>query len=195
VSVEPDTPENKVQAMPDEAQSKSVASDESAPNLNNIADRMLKELGPVEPPPELNKIGQNKNQTYKHPMMVDIMLALGLLFAMGGLTISFVRSYITHSAQTSILQGNYKAAIGILRSSPIPDILGNLGSDDGEDLLNKALYLDAMEKLDANVNDPTALQELAKIEANSRFYDSAQTQIRQITERKNQDSNKPESIN
>lgn len=116
-------------------------------------------------------------KTYKHPMIVDILLAMGLLFAMAGLTISFVKAYTTHSAKTNIMQGNYKAAIGILRSSPIPDFFDGTS----EDLLNQALYLDAMEKLDADRDHQTALQELAKISVGSRFYDQAQDQLRQLT--------------
>ncbi|MBN9395656.1 MAG: hypothetical protein J0H83_10465 [Candidatus Melainabacteria bacterium] len=143
---------------------------------DQTADRMLKEIDEAGT--------RSRSQTYKHPMVIDLLLALGLLFAMGGLTVSFVRSYITHSANASIIQGNYKAAIGILRSSPIPEILGGIGSDEGDDLLNKALYLDALEKLDANAEDPTALQELTKISPHSRFYDSAQTLIKQTQERK-----------
>lgn len=143
---------------------------------DETADRMMKEIDEAGT--------KSRSQTYKHPMAIDLFLAIGLLFAMGGLTVSFVRSYITHSANASIIQGNYKAAIGILRSSPIPEVLGGIGSDEGDDLLNKALYLDALEKLDANADDPTALQELAKISPHSRFYDSAQTLIKQTQARK-----------
>jgi len=47
------------------------------------------------------------------------------------------------------------------------------GSDPA-DLLNQALYLDAMERLDANGEDETALKDLEKIQAGSRYFDIAQ---------------------
>jgi hypothetical protein len=148
--------------------------------MDKIADSFLiEQLGGAEiADPELTAQAPRAAQkTYKHPMVVDILLALGLLFAMAGLTISFVKAYTTHSAKTNIMQGNYKAAIGILRNSPIPDLFDGTS----EDLLNQALYLDAMEKLDADRDHQTALQELAKISVGSRFYDQAQDQLRQLT--------------
>jgi len=152
--------------------------------MDKIADSFLaeveaKESASTEP---ANQNGKAQQKTYKHPMAVDILLALGLLFAMAGLTVSFVKGLTTHSAKTNIMQGNYKAAIGILRSSPIPEFFGGTSADNSEDLLNQALYLDAMTKLDADRNDQTAVQELAKISAGSRFYDLAQDQLRQLAQ-------------
>lgn len=161
--------------------------------MDKIADSFLaeveaKENASTEP---TNQNGKAQQKTYKHPMAVDILLALGLLFAMAGLTVSFVKGLTTHSAKTNIMQGNYKAAIGILRSSPIPEFFGGTSADNSEDLLNQALYLDAMTKLDADRNDQTAVQELAKISSGSRFYDLAQDQLRQLAqpEAKPADSN------
>ncbi len=152
--------------------------------MDKIADSFLaeveaKENATAEP---TNQNGKTQQKTYKHPMAVDILLALGLLFAMAGLTVSFVKGLTTHSAKTNIMQGNYKAAIGILRSSPIPEFFGGTSADNSEDLLNQALYLDAMTKLDADRNDQTAVQELAKISSGSRFYDLAQDQLRQLAQ-------------
>lgn len=152
--------------------------------MDKIADSFLaeveaKENASTEP---VHQNGKAQQKTYKHPMAVDILLALGLLFAMAGLTVSFVKGLTTHSAKTNIMQGNYKAAIGILRSSPIPEFFGGTSADNSEDLLNQALYLDAMTKLDADRNDQTAVQELAKISAGSRFYDLAQDQLRQLSQ-------------
>lgn len=110
---------------------------------------------------------------YKHPMYLDLILAAGLLVAMGGFTIGLFKIYITHSAQENISQHNYKAAISILRGSPVPDFFAVPGSSPQE-LLNKALYLDAMEKLDANPEDQSALHELQKITKNSTFFETAQ---------------------
>lgn len=156
-------------------------------SIDRIADKLLAEAAVAKNTgsslPAQKPSGEKK--TYKHPMVIDILLALGLLFAMGGLTVSFVKAYTTHSAKLSIMQGNYKAAIGILRGSPIPELFGGTSNDNSEDLLNQALYLDAMEKLDANRDDQTALQELAKITSSSRFYDLAQDQLRQLSSKKN----------
>ncbi len=127
---------------------------------------------------------RSRLETYKHPMVVDLAIAIGLLFAMGALTISFVRTYTAHSAKTSIMQGNYKAAIQILRGAPVPDIFGGAGMENSDDLLNQALYLDAMEKLDNDHNDQTAPQELAKITPGSRFYDLAQEQLERLNQLK-----------
>ena len=147
--------------------------------INSLADKILAERSPLEP---ATKPARPQSKTYKHPMAIDLLLAVGLLFAMAGLTVSFVKTYITHSAKTSILQGNYKAAIGILHGSPIPEFFGGAGTDNSEDLLNQALYLDAMEKLDANRDDQTALQELSKVTPSqgSIYYNLAQDQFRKL---------------
>jgi len=147
--------------------------------INSLADKILSERLPIEAPA---KPVRPQSKTYKHPMAIDLLLAVGLLFAMAGLTVSFVKTYITHSAKTSILQGNYKAAIGILHGSPIPEFFGGAGTDNSEDLLNQALYLDAMEKLDANRDDQTALQELSKVTPSqgSIYYNLAQDQFRKL---------------
>ncbi|HEY9715393.1 MAG TPA: hypothetical protein V6C72_18110, partial [Chroococcales cyanobacterium] len=76
------------------------------------------------------------SETYKHPMLLDLALALGLLVAMGGFTIGLAKIYITHSAQQSILQHNYKAAIVILKNAPLPGMFNMPGSD-VEELLNQ----------------------------------------------------------
>ncbi|OPZ87338.1 MAG: hypothetical protein BWY75_01906 [bacterium ADurb.Bin425] len=80
------------------------------------------------------------------------------------------------------MQGNYKAAIQILRGAPVPDIFGGAAMENSDDLLNQALYLDAMEKLDNDHNDQTAPQELAKITPGSRFYDLAQEQLERLSQ-------------
>lgn len=155
------------------------ATELSTEAINSLADKILAERIPTE---ASSKPVKAPSKTYKHPMAIDLLLAVGLLFAMAGLTVSFVKTYITHSAKTSILQGNYKAAIGILHGSPIPEFFGGAGTDNSEDLLNQALYLDAMEKLDANRDDQTALQELAKVTPSqgSIYYNLAQDQFRKL---------------
>ncbi|MBU6450548.1 MAG: hypothetical protein KGS72_02135 [Cyanobacteria bacterium REEB67] len=161
------------------SQNSSVEPSQAQIDMDLLADKLLAQQVPGV---ELEKAPKVPSKSYKHPMAIDLLLAVGLLFAMAGLTVSFVKTYITHSAKTSILQGNYKAAIGILHGSPIPEFFGGAGTDSSEDLLNQALYLDAMEKLDANRDDQTALQELAKVKATqgSYFYDLAQDQFRKL---------------
>jgi hypothetical protein len=132
-------------------------------HISKILDEVLDE--PDEPAPG--------GRAYKHRMFVDLLLGIGLLVATGGFTIGLMKIYITHAAQQSIAQRNYKAAISILRDSPLPGLFTMQGSDP-EELLNQALYLDAMEKLDADGEDTAALKELGKIQVSSRFFDLAQ---------------------
>lgn len=110
---------------------------------------------------------------FKQPMLFDIILALGLLVAVAGFTTGLMRIYVTHMAKQSINQHNYKAAITILKRNPVPEFFSGFGSDPNE-LLNQALYLDAMTKLEANSEDQAALSQLSKITAGSRFFHLAQ---------------------
>ena len=110
-------------------------------------------------------------------MLFDLVLALGLLTAVGGFTIGLMRIYITHMAKQSINQHNYKAAITILKRNPVPEFFSSFSSDPDE-LLNQALYLDAVEKLEANPEDQKALSQLGKIAPGSRFFHLAQEIIK-----------------
>ncbi|MBK7838741.1 MAG: hypothetical protein QG625_175 [Cyanobacteriota bacterium erpe_2018_sw_39hr_WHONDRS-SW48-000098_B_bin.30] len=148
--------------------------------MDAIADKFL--AGGFANQGEVTK--KSRNETYKHPMIIDLAIAFGLLFAMGALTISFVRSYIAHSAKTSIMQGNFKAAIQIIKGAPVPDVFGGAGAENSEELLNQALYLDAIEKLDNDRNDPSAPQELAKVSPQSRYYDDAQAELELLKQKK-----------
>jgi hypothetical protein len=112
-------------------------------------------------------------RTFKQPMLFDIVLAIGLLVAVAGFTTGLMRIYITHMAKQSINQHNYKAAITILKRNPVPEFFSGFGSDPN-DLLNQALYLDAMTKLEANNEDQSALSQLSKITSGSRFFHLAQ---------------------
>lgn len=117
----------------------------------------------------------DKGISIRHPMILDVLLAVGLLLAMGSFTIGLIKIYITHSAQQSISQRNYKAAIAILRGAPLPGFFNfTAPGSDPEELLNQALYLDAMDKLEANSEDDAALRELEKIRPGSRFFETAQ---------------------
>jgi hypothetical protein len=52
---------------------------------------------------------------------------------------------------------------------------------DPQDLLNQALYLEAMDKLDANADDPSAIHELTQIQPGSKFFDLAQEIVKDHT--------------
>ncbi len=128
--------------------------------------KMLEEV--LEQPPE-----ERARRIFKQHMFFDVLLGFGLLVAVAGFTIGMMRIYVTHMAKQSINQHNYKAAISMLKKDPVPELFEGFGADPS-DLLNQALYLEAMEKLDANPEDPTALAQLAKISAGSRYFPLAQ---------------------
>ncbi|MBX9694536.1 MAG: hypothetical protein K2Z81_19270 [Cyanobacteria bacterium] len=128
--------------------------------------KMLEEV--LEQPPE-----EKAKRIFKQHMFFDVLLGFGLLVAVAGFTIGMMRIYVTHMAKQSINQHNYKAAISMLKKDPVPELFEGFGADPN-DLLNQALYLEAMEKLDANPEDPTALAQLGKISAGSRYFPLAQ---------------------
>jgi hypothetical protein len=129
------------------------------------------------PPPKSTPEG---GRAYVHPILLDMVLAIGLLVAMAGFTIGLLKIYITHSAEQSITQRNFKAAIAILRGAPLPGWFTVPGKDPQE-LLNQALYLEAMEKLDANSEDEAALHELSEIQPGSKFFEFAQEIVKDHT--------------
>lgn len=164
---EPDSPESMTlsEAAPDAPKvSESAAKSQKITqhHVSNILDEVLE-----QPKQDSDK------QSYKHPMVLDLLLAVGLLFAMGGFTVGLINIYITHQAEQSIMQRNYRAAITVLRGAPLAGFFTMPGSDPS-DLLNQALYLDAMERLDANGEDEGALKDLEKIQPGSRYFEIAQ---------------------
>jgi len=136
-------------------------------HVSKILDEVLEETAPSETP-----------QHFRHPMLVDLVLGVGLLIALGGFAAGLMRMYIAHSAEQSIIKNNYKAAIAILKGTPLPSVFEPPGSEPRE-LLDKAYYLDAMEKLSAYSEDQAALKELESIEAGSPFFDLAQTILKE----------------
>lgn len=118
---------------------------------------------------------------FKHPLFLDVILAVGLLLAMAGFSIGMFKIYITHSAKQSINQQNYKAAIALLKGTPLPGFFNIAGSEDTQELLNRALYLDAISKLELNREDPDALQELEQIRPGSGYFELAQDLLRDNT--------------
>lgn len=109
----------------------------------------------------------------KHPMILDIVLAISLLVAMAGFTIGLFKMYLTHSAEQSITQHKYEAAIAILKGAPLPGFFSVDGSDPTE-LLNQALYLDALDKMENQNDIDGALNQLQQITPGSRFFTLAQ---------------------
>jgi hypothetical protein len=116
-----------------------------------------------------------ESPTYRHPLFIDALLAAGLLVAVGGITLGLVKFYITQEAKLDISQRRYSQAISVLQGAPLPGwfAMKSEQEDSPEELLNQAYYLDAMEKLDTNKSDVSAIKELEKIEPGSRFYKMA----------------------
>ncbi len=123
-------------------------------------------------------LSQSDGFCFKEPFIIDFVLALGLLIAAGGFTSSLIKTYISHTAMQNINQHNYKAAINILKGVPIIDFFTVPGTD-MEDLYNKALYFDAIEKLDDEKDNNEAIKELQKIKPGSRFYNLSQLALKE----------------
>jgi hypothetical protein len=161
---EPDKIEKNAPDAPKEDSSKEKLQQH---HVSKILDQVLEETAAVEP-----------TQKYRHPILVDIVLAVGLLIAMAGFTAGLFRMYVAHSAEQSITKGNFQAAIAILEGAPFPNVFAAPGSEPRE-LLDQALYLDAMEKLNAYSEDQAGLKELEKIEPGSAFFELAQTILKE----------------
>lgn len=117
----------------------------------------------------------------RFPMIFDVLLGLGLLVAVGGFTIGLFHMYLVHSASQSISEQHYKAAISILKGAPMPQVFARPGSDT-EELLSKARYLDAMDKLENGTELEDAIKELGEIRAGSKYFTLAQEAINENTE-------------
>lgn len=137
-------------------------------HVSRILDAVLEE--PVEE--------SASHHGFKHPLFLDVILAAGLLVAMAGFSIGMFKIYITHSAKQSINQQNYHAAIVLLKGTPLPGFFNIAGSEDTVELLNRALYLDAISKLEINREDQGALDELQQIRPGSGYFELAQDLLR-----------------
>lgn len=131
---------------------------------------------------------QNYKGGLRFPMILDLLLGAGLLVAVGGFTIGLFHMYLVHSASQSISEQRYKAAIAILKGAPLPVVFARPGSET-EELLSKARYLDAMEKLENTMDKPDsepeireALNELGQIQPGSKYFALAQEAINENTE-------------
>ncbi len=140
-------------------------------HVSRILDAVLEE--PVEEGPS--------HHGFKHPLFLDVILAAGLLVAMAGFSIGMFKIYITHSAKQSINQQNYRAAIALLKGTPLPGFFNIAGSEDSVELLNRALYLDAISKLEISRDDESALDELEQIRPGSGYFELAQDLLRDNT--------------
>ncbi|MBY0358744.1 MAG: hypothetical protein K2W82_12140 [Candidatus Obscuribacterales bacterium] len=113
---------------------------------------------------------------FRAPLVLDLFLGLALLLACFGFTVGVFHMYLISSASQSINQENYPGAIAILRGAPLPEIFSMTGSET-EELLSKALYLDAITKLESDPDSTAALQELSEIRPGSKYYICAQKTI------------------
>jgi hypothetical protein len=136
-------------------------------HVSSILDNVLDEAQIAETEAQTGKHGN------KHPLLIDLVLGLGLLFAMAGFTSGLMRMYVAHSAENCITEGNYKAAIALLEGSKLPDFFAAPSSEPKE-LLNRAYYLDAVRRLNDYDADPVALKELEKIMPDSEFFELSQ---------------------
>ncbi len=136
-------------------------------HISKILDEVLEESSAEEAKPAKFR---------HHPMAIDFILALGLLIAMGGFTVGLMRMYIAHSAEVSIAKGDYRVAIALIEGAPLPDLFAPAGSEPKE-ILDRALYLDAIQRLDIKSEDEDAIKELVKIEPGSHFFALAQSLV------------------
>jgi|GEM_PF-1461830 len=160
-----DSPEDSENAEDKKStESDTTGNADARSHANRLLDTILDEPAP------------QASRHFRHHMAYDLLLALGLLVAVGGFTTGMMKIYITHMAKQSITQGNYKAAINILKRNPVPEFFSGSGNADDapQELLNRALYLDAMDKLDNDKNDQSALKQLEQITPGSQYFNVAQ---------------------
>lgn len=157
------------------AQEKSVA-DNSPPLTQVHVSHLLSEVL-QEPQPEPSAIVRK----VRIPIIFDIILAVGLLIAVGGFTFGLFHMYLVHSASQAISEQKYKAAIAILKGAPFPQIFSKPGSDT-EEMLSKATYLDAMDRLESENDIKGAIDQLNEIKAGSKYFSLAQEAINDNTE-------------
>jgi hypothetical protein len=118
---------------------------------------------------------ENAQQSKRYPWYVNTILAIGLLLAVGGFSMGMFKLYLSHVSKRCLEDGQYQAAITLLKGNPIPSFI-NLGGDrddDPDELLARALYLDAMQKMD-NDDVKGGMAELSQIRAGTHEFDTAQ---------------------
>lgn len=150
--------------------------DNSPPLTQHHVSHLLSEVL-HEPQPEPSAVVRK----VRIPIIFDVVLAGGLLFAVGGFTFGLFHMYLVHSAAQAISEQKYKAAIAILKGAPFPKIFSRPGSDT-EEMLSKATYLDAMDRLESENDVEGAVKQLAEIKAGSKYFNLAQEAINENTE-------------
>jgi hypothetical protein len=118
---------------------------------------------------------------FRHPIIVDLFLTVGLLVATGGFTLCLLQLYVTHTAQQCLIKHDYKSTIALLSNSPFPGFFNYAFGEDPREILSEALYLDAMNKVETQDNTASAVEEMEKIPPNSKFFDLAQKIIGENT--------------
>ncbi|MBX9572013.1 MAG: hypothetical protein K2X77_24180 [Candidatus Obscuribacterales bacterium] len=141
-------------------------------HVSHLLSEVLQEPQP-EPTAAIRKV--------RIPIVFDVILAIGLLFAVGGFTFGLFHMYLVHSAAQAISEQKYKAAIVILKGAPFPQIFSRPGSDT-EEMLSKATYLDAMDRLESENDVAGAIQQLNEIKPGSKYFNLAQEAINENTE-------------
>lgn len=138
--------------------------------------------------PILSEVLQEEQSTeapkirgFHFPMIFDLLLGAGLLVAVGGFSVGLLHMYIVHSASQFISEQRYEKAITVLKGAPLPQVFSRPGTDT-EELLSKARYLDAMDRIESNNNVDFALKELAEIRPGSKYFALAQEAINENTE-------------
>ncbi|MBY0551210.1 MAG: hypothetical protein K2W95_28275 [Candidatus Obscuribacterales bacterium] len=144
-------------------------------HVSHILDEVLEESAETAALPEEAK------KRLRYPMVIDLVLGLGLLVAMGGFTLGLFNMYLVHAATDSINKANYEAAVHLLRGAPMPQIFAVPGSDT-EELMSQAIYLDSFEKTKQGRIDD-AIQQLRLIKPGSKYFSGAQHLIGENTER------------
>jgi hypothetical protein len=145
----------------------------SKPQFSKILDEVLDQSSPEE---AAENSGGKPGRSHKHPVVLDLVLAGGLIFAVGGFTAGLLHMYVNHLAEQSLQRNDYAAAVALLDGMPLPQYFLAAGSE-SRDLFDKALYWDARERLEKNPSDKTAINELDKIMPGSSFFDSSQEML------------------
>lgn len=134
--------------------------------------KLLDDVLADAPPVEADDSSQPTKRV-RYPIFLDVLLGLGLLVAVAGFTIGLFKMYITHSAKQHLAEDNYTAAIEILRKNPLPPFF-NVDGNDPRELLDQALYSDAMKRITEENDVKGALAELEQIRPGSAYFDNAQ---------------------
>jgi hypothetical protein len=116
-----------------------------------------------------------------HPLILDVLISVGLLMAAGGFTLCLLQLYVNHTAQQCLIKHDYKSTIALLTDPPMPVSMSGSFGDDPKEILNEALYKDAMGKIEVQGNIPGAVRELQQISPDSNFFYNAQRIINQET--------------